>query len=119
MSIGKNVGVTAFVVLSSAFVPACGASADPQFVQSEQVTKSTFKGTWPVTADSGVLACDSSKANSVTFTPTDSNTTYAVNGSAMGGWASKEGWADTKTIWNGENWGDFIDAGLKLCGSNS
>ena len=76
MSIGKNVGVAAFVVLSSAFVPACGASADPQFVQSEQVSKSTFKGTWPVTPDSGVLACDSSKANSVTFTPTDSNTTY-------------------------------------------
>jgi hypothetical protein len=70
---------------------ACATSSDTQFVHSEQISKSTFKGTWPFIPDSGVLACDSSKNKAVTFTPTGSTTTYAENGSATG-WASKAGW---------------------------
>jgi hypothetical protein len=46
-----------------------------------------------------VLACDSSKGNAVTFTPTGSNTTYPENAPAEG-WAAQEGWApNDRHIW--------------------
>jgi len=72
-------------------IAACGMSTDTKYVHSETISRSTFKGTWPFIPDSGLLACDSSKGNAVTFTPTGSNTTYAENGPAVG-WAAKEGW---------------------------
>jgi hypothetical protein len=97
---------------------ACLATAPVAQAQvfSKQIDQSTFSGRWPLSSTSGVLACDTAKANSVTFTPAGSSTTYAVNGSAMS-WAKSQGWPDSKEISNGENWGDLIDAGLKLCGS--
>ena len=111
---GKS-GIAAFVVPLVVSAAACGTSTDTQFVHSEQVSKSTFEGTWPLTRDSGVLACDSSKSDAVTFTPGHDTKTYAVNKGANG-WAPKEGWAEANAIWSGDDWGDFIGAGLKLCG---
>jgi hypothetical protein len=94
---------------------AAAGQAEAQ-VFSKQIDQATFAGQWPVTATSGVLACDTSKAKAVTFTPTGSSTTYAVNGPALD-WGKSLGWPDAKQIWNGANWGDFIDTGLKMCGS--
>jgi hypothetical protein len=127
----RNSGVAAFVAVLEVSIAACGGmSTDAQFVHSETVSKSTFKGTWPFIPDSGVLACDSSKGNAVTFTPTGSNTTYAENGPAIG-WAPKEGWVPNDLhIWltadGGQddtpgvprvNGGDILNEGLKLCGA--
>lgn len=115
MSTVKNLGFAALVVLSAACTPACGGASPPQFVHGERINKSTFNGDWPVMPESSVLACDSSKGDAVTFSPTDSNTVYAVNGLAVS-WGKTEGWPNAKGIWNGENWGSFIDAGLNFCG---
>jgi hypothetical protein len=30
-------------------------------------------------------------------------------------WGPSMHWPDSKEIWNGDNWGDFIDTGLRLC----
>ncbi|WP_375487436.1 hypothetical protein, partial [uncultured Mycobacterium sp.] len=99
MSAIKNSGVAAFAGVLAVSIAACGTSTDTQFVHSETISKSTFKGTWPFVPDSGVLACDSSKGDAVTFTPTGSTTTYAENAPAKG-WAPKEGWAtNDEHIW--------------------
>jgi hypothetical protein len=132
ISTAKNLGIAALVALSALSAAACGTSMDAQFVHSEEISKSTFKGTWPAIPDSGVLACDSSKGNAVTFIPAGDNTTYAVNGSASGGWAEKEGWKQFEHIWltagGGQDdtrgvprvdVGDFINEGLKLRGGNA
>jgi hypothetical protein len=110
----KNLGIAAFVVLSVMSTAACGTRSAGEFVHSERVSKYTFKGTWPIGPDSGVLACDSAKGYAVTFTPAGTNTTYAVNGTADA-WASKERWADKATISTSDNWGDVIGAGTALC----
>jgi hypothetical protein len=128
MSAVKIFVIAAFVVLTVVSAAGCGTSTDTQFVHSEQVSKSTFKGSWPVIPDSGVLACDSSKGDAVTFTPTGDHTTYAVNGAARL-WVDKEGWANFEHIWLTSGGGqsdaprvsrvdlsDFIQAGRKLCG---
>jgi hypothetical protein len=111
------------VILASAFgalgllVTACGGSSvNPQSGNSEKIQQSTFDGNWPVTATSGTLACDSAKGNAVTFTPDTGGTVYAVNGPAVS-WGKNLGWPDAKEIWNGNNWGSFIEQGLDLCKS--
>jgi hypothetical protein len=114
MSTAKNVGVAAFVALSALSIAGSGTGAVTQFENGEQINQSTFKGDWPATAQAGVLACDSSKGNAVTFAPNNSKTINAVDGPAVN-WETKEGWPDAKEIWNGLNWGSFIDTGLKLC----
>jgi len=125
----KNSAIAAFVVVSAVSIAACGTSTNTHFVHSENISKSTFKGTSPFIPDSGVLACDSSKGNAVTFTPTGSTTTYAENGPAAG-WAAREGWEpNDRHIWltaDGRQddtpnmprvyGGDVIQEGLKLCG---
>jgi hypothetical protein len=92
-------------------------------VHSEHVSKTTFKGKWPVTLDGGTLACDTTKADSLTFAPDGTTDIYAENGSAMG-WASKEGWKNFRDIWAIDPDGpgpnvdatDFDNEGHKLCG---
>jgi len=81
------------------------------------------KGKWPVTLDGGTLACDTTKADSLTFAPDGTTDIYAENGSAMG-WASKEGWKNFRDIWAIDPDGpgpnvdatDFDNEGHKLCG---
>lgn len=107
--------VVATVAVSAAFVGACGVDTAPrEILRSEQLSKSTFAGTWPVVPESGLLACDTSQANAITFTPTGSSTTYAVNSDALTQ-APREGWSDTTMIATGADWRSFIDAGMKLC----
>jgi DNA-binding beta-propeller fold protein YncE len=133
MSTAKNIGITATVlVLLALYATACGSSTDTQFIHTEEISKSTFKGTWPLIPGSGVLACDTSKGDAITFTPTGTNTTYAVNATA-GSRAKQEGWQrDLQHIWltadGGQNdipgvprlpLSDFINEGLKLCGNRS
>jgi Protein of unknown function (DUF2511) len=130
MNSAKNIGITAVLIPLTLYAAACGS--DAQFIHAEQVSKSTFKGTWPVIPDSGVLACDTSKDDAITFTPTGTNTTYAVNAIA-GSRAKQEGWqGDLQHIWltadGGQNdtpgvprlpLSDFMNEGLKLCGNRS
>src|SRR4029077_19509409 len=94
MSIAKNVGIIAMVlVLSALYATACSTSSSAQF-HTEKISKSSFKGTWPLIPDSGVLACE---RGAVTFTPTGTNDTYAVN--APAGEAKGKGWRDLEQIW--------------------
>lgn len=106
----SGVAAIAVAVLTYATAPVAKAQ-----VFSKQVDQDTFPGRWPVTADAGILACDTTRAYAVTFTPSGSETTYAVNGPALD-WGKKVGWPDAEEIWNGSNWGDFIDTGLEMCG---
>jgi hypothetical protein len=132
MSNAKNIGITAVLIPLALYVAACGSNANAQFIHTEEVSKSTFKGTWPLIPDSGVLACDTSKVDAITFTPTGTNTAYAVNAIA-GTKAKQEGWQrDLQHIWltadGGQNdtpgvprlpLSDFMNVGLKLCGNPS
>lgn len=81
--------VTAAALLALALV-ACGgaeaparddaAPAEPE-AASGSVSPSTFAGDWPLTAESGVLACE--PVNEVVLRASDGET-YALNGSARG-----------------------------------
>jgi DNA-binding beta-propeller fold protein YncE len=124
MSITKNVGITATVlVLLTLHATACSTSNGAQF-HTEKISKSSFKGTWPLIPDSGVLACE---GGAVTFTPTGTNDTYAVNATVSK--AKEKGWRDLEHIWLSADGGqnntpgvqrvslsDFINEGLNLCG---
>ncbi len=115
----------AIALLITAVATACGASdtTATSSVRSEHVSKTTFKGKWPVTVDSGTLACDTTKADSITFSPDGTTDIYAEKGSAMG-WAPKEGWKNFRDIWAIDldgpgpnvNATDFDNEGHKLCG---
>jgi Protein of unknown function (DUF2511) len=82
---------------------------------SVEVSRTDFRGDWPLTVESGVLACES--AGAVTFTA--NGTTYAVNGIAE----SQDAGADIDPIWTDtgaglkKNIGPLIDRGLELCDS--
>lgn len=77
---------------------------------------------WPLTVESGTLACDgvAEGAGDVTFT--SEGTTYALNGLAKGR-AARNGWAEIDPIWADDpdvpglkvNIGPLIDRGLALC----
>jgi hypothetical protein len=94
-----------------------GNSGGGSSPRTEQISKSTFRGTWPFTVDSGTLECD--PPQSVYFTDSNGNQ-YGVNGSAL-----DQGAKPVDPIWKKDNSptggprvsiGDVIDAGLKLCG---
>jgi DNA-binding beta-propeller fold protein YncE len=119
--------IAAAMVLSASSATACGGSIGAtSSINSEEVSQSTFKGTWPVIPSAGVLACE---LGAVSFTPTDSKDTYAVNAIATNR-AKEKGWrTDFEHIWltegGGQNdtpgvqrvsVGDFITQGLNLCG---
>ena len=53
----KHGVIAALVVLSMLSAGACGTSTETKSVHSEQVSKATFKGHWPVIPESGVLTC--------------------------------------------------------------
>jgi hypothetical protein len=106
---------------------ACGdTTSSTNLVHSEHVSKATFKGKWPVTADGGTLACDGTKGGAITFSPDGSADVYAENGIAMNQ-ESKEGWKDFREIWlpagpddlgPNVNATDFDNEGHKLCAMN-
>jgi serine/threonine-protein kinase len=120
----RHIIAMAFVLLPL-FATACGTSTGAQS-HTKEISKSTFKGTWPLIPDSGILAC---KGGAVTFTPTGTNDTYAMNPIAAG--AKEAGWRrDSEHIWLSADRGqsdtpsaprvsisDLINEGLNLCGS--
>jgi Protein of unknown function (DUF2511) len=120
----------AAITLGSALivsVAACGSSTGTSsLIRTEHVSKATFAGKWPVTSESGTLACDQSKGGSITFSPDGSQDIYAENGTAMD-WAAKEGWKEFHDIWLADPTGagprvdasDFDAEGHRLCGDNS
>jgi DNA-binding beta-propeller fold protein YncE len=112
------------LVLIPLYATACGNSTGAQF-HTEEISKSTFKGTWPLIPDSGILACE---RGAVTFTPTGSNDTYAMNPIAaraeVAGWrrdsehirlGADRGQSDTPGAL-GVSMSDLINQGLSLCG---
>lgn len=121
-STAKHVGLIASVLALLAF---CGTACGDSDVHTEKISKSTFKGTWPLTLDSGVLAC---VGGAVTFTSSaGTHDTYAVN--ALAGKAAGKTWQPDEHIWLTSAGGrigtsgalrasmtDFINEGLKLCG---
>lgn len=91
-----------------------GGAGSEASAGSIEVSQSDFGSDWPLTVDSGTLACGG--AGEVTFTA--NGTTYAVNGLAKAAtvfpdidpiWAKGEG-APRKDI------GPLIQRGLELCG---
>jgi DNA-binding beta-propeller fold protein YncE len=122
MSTAKNVGIIATVVVLLALcATGCGTRVGVQS-HTEEISKSTFKGTWPLIPDSGVLACED---GAVTFTPTGTKDTYALNGIAG---KVKEGRRNLEDIWltadrrQSDTPGvlrvsssDLINEGLNLC----
>ena len=124
MSTAKNVGIIAAVlVLLALCATGCGTSVGVQS-HTEEISKSTFKGTWPLIPDSGVLACEDS---AVTFTPTGTKDTYALNAIAgqdkEGGrrrnlediWLTADGrQSDTPGVRRVSS-SDLINEGLNLC----
>jgi hypothetical protein len=125
MGTTKNIAIIAVMVLVTLFSTACRGDTD-KHSPTAKVSKSTFNGTWPLVPDSGILAC---QAGAVTFSPSGSNDTYAVNAIA-GSKAEKEGWRPSlEHIWLTTGGGqsdrpgvprvpltDLINEGLKLCG---
>lgn len=89
----------------------------PESAPPGMVSRESMGDEWPLTVDSGVLACDGKDGfGSVTFTV--DGTTYGVNGIAMG-----QGLPAMDPIWADDpatpglkmNMGPIIDAGLALC----
>jgi hypothetical protein len=122
-------------VITSGLGATCAACGDAtttttttsNLVHSEHVSKSTFKGKWPVAVDSGTLTCDATLGGAITFSPDGSTDVYAENGRAMNQ-ESKEGWKDFREIWlpaaypddfgPNVNATDFDNEGQKLCAMN-
>jgi len=125
----RHRGVRRIIAMVLVLIPlcatACGNSTRAQS-HTEEISKSTFKGTWPLIPDSGILACE---RGAVTFTPTGTNDTYAMNPIAAR--AEVAGWRrDSERIRLGADRGqsdspgalgvsmsDLINQGLSLCGS--
>jgi len=125
----RHRGVRRIIAMVLALIPlyatGCGNSTGVQF-HTEEISKSTFKGTWPLIPDSGILACE---RGAVTFTPTGTNDTYAMNPIAaraeVAGWrrdsehirlGADRGQSDTAGAL-GVSLSDLINQGLSLCGS--
>ena len=70
-----------------------GAVATPAFAGSQNVSRSEFGDSWPLSVEDGVLACEA--AGAVTFTT--NGVTYAVNGLAK----SNKAFANIDRIWMG------------------
>jgi hypothetical protein len=94
-------------------------SRDPGYM-----TAAEFGEAWPLTVDSGTVACEGSEGvGLVTFTAPD-GTVYAVNGLAQG-FADGRGWHDIEAIWRADpavasgsvriDIGPILDRGLELC----
>ena len=111
------------VVLAALAVAACSTSTTTPNASSveapagsigvEEVSRGDFGADWPLTVDSGVLACQG--AGAVTFTAPD-GTTYAVNGLAQSATSYPEIdpiWADSGKL--KVDIGPLIDRGLDLC----
>jgi len=115
--------IAAVLVFVALYATGCGNSNTQ--VHTEKISKSTFKGTWPLIPDSGVLACES---GAVTFTSTATHDTYAVN--ALAAKAAGKNWQpNPEHVWLTSAGGrpgtraalrasmsDFINEGLRLCG---
>jgi hypothetical protein len=108
----RKIIAVAFAGLSLVILGGCASSSDTKTII---VSKAGFGDSWPLTVDSGELACEGS---AVTFKAPD-GTTYAVNGTARGStdlpeidriWAEAPGTMGLKI-----NIGPLIDAGLELC----
>ncbi len=108
----RQIIAVAFAGLSLILLGGCASSSDTKTVT---VSKAGFGDNWPLTVDSGELACE---GNAVTFKAPD-GTRYAVNGTAQGSTGLPEIdpiWADNPdTTGLKINIGPLIDAGLEVC----
>lgn len=91
-------------------VAACGGGSD------DGITKSTFKGDWPLTVDSATIACGAKNKQSVGVKV--NGTTYALNGTAK----TFEKWPGLEPVWAPDpstgasvSVGDLIDYGQEYC----
>jgi hypothetical protein len=110
------------VVLPLALLCACGgddgSGNDQSGAQDGAVSQADFEAdgrTWPLTVESGTLACE--RGTEIVFTA--DGTTYAVNGSALAAGDKPEIdaiWADNPEIPGSKvNISDLITAGQELC----
>ena len=92
---------------------ACTTGGGADLAANErQVSRADFGNDWPLTVESGVLACEG--AGAVTFTT--GGTTYAVNGLAQRTYPEIDAiWADAPGPPPKKNIGPLIDRGLALC----
>lgn len=114
----RTTGTAALAAAGLALLTACGGSGAGGDQARGRVSRTQFEAdgkTWPLTVDSGTLACE--PGSHVTFTA--GSTTYAVNGGAKG----EHRWPEIDRIWADDgsglglkkNIGDLIGAGLQLC----
>lgn len=115
----RTLAVGLGVVLT--LVAGCGSSETSTSTKPEtnsiEVSAADLEGPWPLTVESGTLACD---GQAVTFSVDGG--TYAVNGTARGR-ANSEGWLPIEDIWAPDpvidglkvNIGELVDKGLELC----
>lgn len=92
---------------------ACGGGSH------DAISKSTFKGDWPLTVDSATIACGVKNKQSVGVTV--NRTTYALNGTAK----TFEKWPGLEPVWapdaaTGANVsvGDLINYAQEFCAKN-
>ena len=112
----RTMVMTALVATSVAVLSACGGGSSA--TGDGDVSRSQFEAdgkAWPLTVDSGTLACE--PGSRIIFT--SSGTTYSVNGLAKGDGK----WAEIDPIWADDGSGlglkvnisDLIEAGQALC----
>lgn len=108
--------------MAASLMTVAACTSTPTSAHSEHVSKATFSGLWPVSADAGTLTCYPDMGDSITFTPDGSTIAYAENGTAMDR-ESTEGWHDFREIWLDDpdglgpkvNATAFDNEGHKLC----
>lgn len=97
--------------------PADTAAPEDTAAPAGTISRESMGDKWPLTVDSGVVACDgTSTYGAVTFTA--NGVTYGVNGAAL-----QQGLPKIDPIWSDDpsipgtkiNIGPIIDAGLALC----
>jgi hypothetical protein len=113
----RTMAASALAASALILLSACGGTTGASD-GAGHVSKSQFESDgkkWPLTVDSGTLACE--PGSRITFT--SDGTTYAVNGLAKG----DKKWADIDPIWADDGSGlglkvnisDLNEAGQALC----
>jgi Protein of unknown function (DUF2511) len=101
-----------------ALLASCSGKSDDHTVNAERAQ--VLGGQWPFSVPSGTVDCQpKGSAKVVTFTPTGSDTVYAVNGAA-----TSAGYQDLGPIWLDDpavpgakiNISWLTDYGLAICG---
>lgn len=117
MRVSRYLLITLIAAFALALVGCSSASSSTSgdSAHSKEVSANQYGDAWPLTVDSGTLACD---GGAVTFTTTD-GTVYPVNGTAMDqmqdGPDLHDIWANDPEVKGEKKYMVLIDDGLKLC----